>query len=843
MAEVLGLVASLIAIGQALATIPKTIDALRNLRDAKNEITTLISELEMLHHAKEYIDNAINNVPVPDESAAILTTEPDFCHTIRIQLDGVMGHARKLISDCHRGTDQAGNPRKSRLKWIWHRKKIGSICAAAREARRDLQLVLDGHIAFTQQTSGKATLEFQKEVTASLVAGQDHLQHINEQLSQLSREFKQNVLVRGYEPKQLNSNAYGSDPDATGQITGNKETPQSVQVPSIVTEVMRQGSTEITSQSTEINSAASGTLRRRQVSIRTGPLMDWYCKHVCYCPCHARSNAGWAWNTLDILKIRIDGKPLTALQCGCVGSNYLQHKAPGMSIDYQLPNWFQPRLNFQLHGELKLSSNISLSFKARRLIFSDNSIWESVRSDDMSILLSITRTESLVPSDVIDERGNSLIFVALLSRQFDMVQELLHMGCPIDEQTAGLAREILESRYDRQNWPKKHLQILCALSDDGGKLFLKPSDSTPLHAAAKGLLDMESKGAVENDYLDSKDDSGKTALHWACEADNITATSYLLRSGASVNVKDKDGVTPLMVAASRSSVQCTRALLEYNECSIEPANKQGRSALHFAALSPQVNGHYFIRLLLEQGADPNSTTAGGETPLHEIASSYTSFLSVEEIQQRIQALMNAGAILDASDKWNYTPALQAAAENNHTALGVLLSLGARIDRFDCDLQGFLHLTALYGDKGTINILREAEIATLDVESLDYQRHKPADLFRWRSTGEMSAWLAATSDEEKVHFTLLLSEISKRNLAVDISCCKAVADALELGQYHLAICLLKRLINKYADWVKGEEFEVFREIKIDIENRRVEAAMTSLQNTSVEWTARMDRLSV
>lgn len=105
----------------------------------------------MLHHAKEYIDNAINNVPVPDESAAILTTEPDFCRTIRIQLDGVMGHARKLISDCHRGTDQAGNPRKSRLKWIWHRKKIGSICAAAREARRDLQLVLDGHIAFTQQ--------------------------------------------------------------------------------------------------------------------------------------------------------------------------------------------------------------------------------------------------------------------------------------------------------------------------------------------------------------------------------------------------------------------------------------------------------------------------------------------------------------------------------------------------------------------------------------------------------------------------------------------------------------------------------------------------------------------
>ncbi|QGI71317.1 hypothetical protein CEK26_003654 [Fusarium fujikuroi] len=391
-------------------------------------------------------------------------------------------------------------------------------------------------------------------------------------------------------------------------------------------------------------------------------------------------------------------------------------------------------------------------------------------------------TESLAPSGVIDERGNTLIFVALLSRQFDMVQELLHMGCTIDQQTAGLAREILESRYDRQNWPEKYLRILCTLSDDGGKSFLKPSDSTPLHAAAKGLLDMESNGVVENDYLDSKDDNGKTTSHWACEADNITATNYLLRSGASINVKDKDGVTPLMVAASRSSVQCTRALLEYNECSVQAANKQGRSALHFAALSSQVNGHHIIRLLLDQGADPNSTTAGGETPLLEIATSYTSSLSVEEIQKHIQALINDGAKLDASDKWNYTPALQAAAENNHTALG-------------------------------------------------------------RSSGEMSAWLAATSNEEKLHFKLLLSEISKRNLAVDISCCKAVADALNLGQYHLAIGLLKGLINKYADWIKGEEFEVFREIKIDIENGRVEAAMTSLLNTSVEWTAQMDRLIV
>ncbi|SCV57783.1 uncharacterized protein FFB14_15321 [Fusarium fujikuroi] len=190
--------------------------------------------------------------------------------------------------------------------------------------------------------------------------------------------------------------------------------------------------------------------------------------------------------------------------------------------------------------------------------------------------------------------------------------------------------------------------------------------------------------------------------------------------------------------------------------------------------------------------------AGGETPLHELASSYTALLPVEEIQPRVQASMSAGAVLDASDKWNYSSALQAVAEKNHTALCVLLSLGAHTNKFDCDLQGFLHLAALYGDKRTISSLRDAAITTLDVESLDYHRHKPADLFRWGSSGEMSAWLAATSDKEKLYLKSLFSEISKGNLAVDISCCKAVSDALDLGQYHLAFGLLKGVINKYAD---------------------------------------------
>jgi hypothetical protein len=43
--EVVGAVASFIAIGQALAAVPKIVDALRSLSEMKNELISLINEV------------------------------------------------------------------------------------------------------------------------------------------------------------------------------------------------------------------------------------------------------------------------------------------------------------------------------------------------------------------------------------------------------------------------------------------------------------------------------------------------------------------------------------------------------------------------------------------------------------------------------------------------------------------------------------------------------------------------------------------------------------------------------------------------------------------------------
>ncbi|PNP56983.1 hypothetical protein THARTR1_02825 [Trichoderma harzianum] len=78
---------------------------------------------------------------------------------------------------------------------------------------------------------------------------------------------------------------------------------------------------------------------------------------------------------------------------------------------------------------------------------------------------------------------------------------------------------------------------------------------TPLHLAARAcqsnivgmLLDeVERDGSLNGSTLvNHRDNSGRTALHYACRSGRPEAVAFLLASGADVNIRAKDGLTPL----------------------------------------------------------------------------------------------------------------------------------------------------------------------------------------------------------------------------------------------------------------------------------------------------------
>ncbi|EHK17693.1 ankyrin repeat protein, partial [Trichoderma virens Gv29-8] len=95
-----------------------------------------------------------------------------------------------------------------------------------------------------------------------------------------------------------------------------------------------------------------------------------------------------------------------------------------------------------------------------------------------------------------------------------------------------------------------------------------PDGLTPLHLAARAcqsnivnmlLKDFErersSKGSTTSALVDYLDNSGRTALHYACRSGRPEVVASLLASGANTNIRSKDGRTPLQECTKFESEQ------------------------------------------------------------------------------------------------------------------------------------------------------------------------------------------------------------------------------------------------------------------------------------------------
>ena len=190
-------------------------------------------------------------------------------------------------------------------------------------------------------------------------------------------------------------------------------------------------------------------------------------------------------------------------------------------------------------------------------------------------------------------------------------------------------------------------------------------------AAASGSRDFCALLLDKGANPDLADDGGFTALHYAAMAGNgADIVRALLAQGAQRNPRTtKDsreyvyagvnltGATPLFFAASRGNVETVRALLASGADPFMTTDK-GTAPLHVATWggSPYAgdwtedqkkNLLDVTRLLVEKGADVNSTGEHGWTALHGAA-----YKGVDAV---VQFLVQQGARLDVFDEYGQTP--------------------------------------------------------------------------------------------------------------------------------------------------------------------------------------------
>ena len=158
--------------------------------------------------------------------------------------------------------------------------------------------------------------------------------------------------------------------------------------------------------------------------------------------------------------------------------------------------------------------------------------------------------------------------------------------------------------------------------------------SQMFEAAAAGdwnmLRDAISKGA---------DPRGRTILHWASGEGHTGDLKRFIEDGASFDVKDHMGWTPLALAAYAGEADSARILIDHG-ADVHTRDQEGNTPLHLALLS----GHRdVVEVLLEGGADLEAANRKGRTPLFTAVTNYRS-------PEIVRWLLSIGANASEVDK-------------------------------------------------------------------------------------------------------------------------------------------------------------------------------------------------
>ena len=183
----------------------------------------------------------------------------------------------------------------------------------------------------------------------------------------------------------------------------------------------------------------------------------------------------------------------------------------------------------------------------------------------------------------------------------------------------------------------------------------------------------------------------------------------LLDEGVDVNLKDKDGVTALMIAGMRANAKTVLTLLDAGADVNAKANN-GATALMMAGMrpgSPRLLGWSSerfqsgqdntetVQALLNAGADVNAKDQDGVTAL--------MIHGARANRENVQALLDAGVDVNAKDNSGMSALSYAAREGYADILQTLLDMGAQLNKRDNPDQPTALITA--AEKGHTEIVK------------------------------------------------------------------------------------------------------------------------------------------
>ena len=327
---------------------------------------------------------------------------------------------------------------------------------------------------------------------------------------------------------------------------------------------------------------------------------------------------------------------------------------------------------------------------------------------------------------------------------------------------AGTVRQLVEAGSDvtvRDSRGRTPLHWACVSDVDANSkvLFLLQRDASLVnatdyknftalhHAVENGNSDVVTTLLGHGADVNARGWAGRTALHDASLRGHITCIHELMARGALIEARDSEHeATPLTLASDFSNPATVKTLVDVYKASINAADKDGNSALHWAALGGNVE---VVKTLLSfDDCDVNAKGQLGRTALHNACQNGHDAC--------IHGLIAGGAQIEARDSENEGTPLHLAAVFNHpdtvkTLVGVykasinvtdkngdsalqraalegyveVVKSLLSFDHCDINAKGQLDRTALHGAciDGNVACIHELMAGGAEIEARDSER--------------------------------------------------------------------------------------------------------------------------
>ena len=327
----------------------------------------------------------------------------------------------------------------------------------------------------------------------------------------------------------------------------------------------------------------------------------------------------------------------------------------------------------------------------------------------------------------VSPKKNRLIALALIKQGADVNaagndgRRPLHQAVVEVEE---VARALVEAGADinaQDNDGNTPLMYACMKAKEETVLWLLKAgaDSRLQNNEGKTAVDM----AAEKGYSRALELMEADTLLQACKINQKRSVQAILkRGGIDVNEQDEECGTPLIYACQNNALEIVKMLLD-NGANPNIGNQKNITPLHFSAALGAVS---IVNLLVKAGADVNCTDNNGITPLmymviKEKTAAVLGFIKNPEVDVHIKD--NAGR----------TAAMYAVCVKQQQLAKALLPLMGT-DTDDADIEGFtmLHYACQYG---------QVEIAKLLLEK-NQVKENSGSVNRASNVGETPLMMAA-----------------------------------------------------------------------------------------------------